>query len=94
MVRKPLHVRRGLGEGERMERNCLARAAAQAQQPDGNSIEERLGTGARGQARCVALTPCVPLSRRGARGNALQGAPPCAPTSLAHTLGEGLGVRA
>jgi hypothetical protein len=94
MTPKPLHVRRGLGEGERMGRNRLARAAAQAQQPDGNLMEERLGTGASGQARCVALTFCVPLSRRWARGNALQGAPPCAPTPLSHALGEGLGVRA
>jgi hypothetical protein len=35
---------------------------------------------ARGQARSFALTPCVPLSRRRERGNALQGALPCAPT--------------
>ena len=28
------------------------------------------------------------------RGNALQGAPPCAPTPLAHAANEGLGVRA
>jgi hypothetical protein len=47
-----------------------------------------------GQACCIALTPFVPLSRLRARGNALQGAPPCAPTPLAHTVGEGLGVRA
>jgi hypothetical protein len=32
-----------------------------------------------GQARFFALTPFVSLSRRRARGNALQGAPPCAP---------------
>ena len=49
---------------------------------------------ARGQARSFALTPCVPLSRRRERGNALQGAPPCAPTPLSHAVGEGLGVRA
>jgi hypothetical protein len=95
MTPKPLHVRRGLGEGgEDGKDSVLARAAAQAQQPDGNLMGEQLGTGASGQARCVALTPCVPLSRRGARGNALQGAPPCAPTPLSHALGEGLGVRA
>jgi hypothetical protein len=46
------------------------------------------------QLRCIALTPFVPLSRRRERGNALQGAPPCAPTPLSHTVGEGLGVRA
>ena len=34
-----------------------------------------------------ALTPCVPLSRRAGEGE-LQGAPPCAPTPLAHA-GEG-----
>jgi hypothetical protein len=46
------------------------------------------------QVRCIALTPFVPLSRLRERGNALQGAPPCAPTPLSHTVGEGLGVRA
>jgi ribosomal protein L32 len=46
------------------------------------------------QVRCIALTPFVPLSRRRERGNALQGAPPCAPTPLSHAVGEGLGVRA
>jgi hypothetical protein len=46
------------------------------------------------QLRCIALTPFVPLSRLRERGNALQGAPPCAPTPLSHTVGEGLGVRA
>ena len=40
-----------------------------------------------------ALTPCVPLSRRAGEGE-LQGAPPCAPTPLSHSVGEGLGVRA
>jgi hypothetical protein len=49
---------------------------------------------ARGQARSFALTPCVPISRRRERGNALQGAPPCAPTPLSHAVGEGLRVRA
>jgi len=44
--------------------------------------------------RGIALTPFVPLSRLRERGNALQGAPPCAPTPLSHTVGEGLGVRA
>jgi hypothetical protein len=44
--------------------------------------------------RCIALTPFVPLSRLRERGNALQGAPPCAPTPLSHPVGEGLGVRA
>ena len=38
--------------------------------------------------------PLVPLFRRRERGNALQGAPPCAPTPLVHSVGEGLGVRA
>jgi hypothetical protein len=47
-----------------------------------------------GRARLFALTPFVPLSRRRERGNALQGAPPCAPTPLSHPVGEGLGVRA
>ena len=47
-----------------------------------------------GQACCIALTPFVPLSRRRGMGNALQGAPPCAPTPRAHSVGEGLGVRA
>jgi hypothetical protein len=63
-----------------------------------------------GQARFFALTPFVSLSRRRARGSALQGAPPCAPTPLAHeeplgappcaptplaySMGEGLGVKA
>ena len=47
-----------------------------------------------GQARFFALTLFVSLSRRRARGNALQGAPPCAPTPLAYSVGEGLGVRA
>jgi hypothetical protein len=42
----------------------------------------------------LPLTPCVPLSRRRERGNALQGAPLCAPTPLSHAVGEGLGVRA
>jgi hypothetical protein len=46
------------------------------------------------QVRCIALTPFVPLSRLRERGNALQGAPPCAPTPLSHSVGEGLGVRA
>jgi hypothetical protein len=46
------------------------------------------------QVRCIALTPFVPLSRLRERGNALQGAPPCAPTPLSHPVGEGLGVRA
>jgi hypothetical protein len=46
------------------------------------------------QVRCIALTPFVPLSRLRERGNALQGAPPCAPTPLSHAVGEGLGVRA
>jgi hypothetical protein len=46
------------------------------------------------QLRCIALTPFVPLSRLRERGNALQGALPCAPTPLSHTVGEGLGVRA
>ena len=48
---------------------------------------------ARGQARSFALTPCVPLSREAGVGEP-QGAPPCAPTPLSHTVGEGLGVRA
>ena len=48
-----------------------------------------------GQARCIALTPFVPLSPPcGRGGNALQGAPPCAPTPLSHAVGEGMGVRA
>ena len=42
-----------------------------------------------GQARLFALTPFVPLSRRRERGNALQGAPPCVPTPLVHSVGEG-----
>jgi hypothetical protein len=40
-----------------------------------------------------ALTPCVPLARRAGEGE-LQGALPCAPTPLSHSVGEGLGVRA
>jgi hypothetical protein len=40
-----------------------------------------------------ALTPCVPLARRAGKGE-LQGALPCAPTPLSHSVGEGLGVRA
>ena len=43
--------------------------------------------------RCTLIS-FVPLSRLRERGNALQGAPPCAPTPLAHPVGEGLGVRA
>jgi hypothetical protein len=35
-----------------------------------------------------------PSSASRERGNALQGAPPCAPTPLSHPVGEGLGVRA
>jgi len=38
-------------------------------------------------------TPCVPLSCEAGEGEP-QGAPPCAPTPLSHTVGEGLGVRA
>jgi hypothetical protein len=40
-----------------------------------------------------ALTPCIPLARRAGEGE-LQGALPCAPTPLSHSVGEGLGVRA
>jgi len=36
--------------------------------------------------------PCPPLPQAGEGGT--QGAPPCAPTPLAHPVGEGLGVRA
>ena len=51
-------------------------------------------TEVRKNTRFIALIPLIPLSRRRARGNAQQGAPPCAPTPLAHSVGEGLGVRA
>ena len=43
------------------------------------------------------MLPSPPLSPSPAsreRGNAQQGAPPCAPTPLAHSVGEGLRVRA
>ena len=36
----------------------------------------------------------APSPARRERGNALQGATPCAPTPLSHAVGEGLGVRA
>ena len=38
--------------------------------------------------------PPAPSPARRERGNALQGATPCAPTPLSHAVGEGLGVRA
>jgi hypothetical protein len=44
-----------------------------------------------------AFLPSPPVSPSPAgreRGNALQGALPCAPTPLSHAVGEGLGVRA
>jgi hypothetical protein len=44
-----------------------------------------------------AFLPSPPVSPSPAlreRGNALQGALPCAPTPLSHCVGEGLGVRA
>jgi hypothetical protein len=43
------------------------------------------------QVRCIALTPFVPLSRLRERGNALQGAPPCAPTPLSTLWERGWG---
>ena len=45
--------------------------------------------------RAFLPSPPVSLSPAGReRGNALQGALPCAPTPLSHAVGEGLGVRA
>ena len=38
--------------------------------------------------------PVSPSSASRERENALQGAPPCAPTPLSHPVGVGLGVRA
>ena len=64
--------------------------------PLSHSVGEGLGVratkraGVNGQARCIALTTFVPLSRLRERGNA----PPFAPTPLSHSVGEGLGVRA
>jgi len=46
----------------------------------------------RGRERAGA--PCCPLPQGGRRGNAHQGALPCAPTPRSHSVGEGLGVRA
>ena len=43
-------------------------------------------------ANCARKKP-TPLSSRSV-GEELQGAPPCAPTPLSHSVGEGLGVRA
>jgi len=51
------------------------------------------GAGGEGEKAC---TPCTqyPSPTAWERRNAQQGAPPCAPTPLAHSVGEGLGVRA
>jgi hypothetical protein len=57
---------------------------------EGLGVRATKGASVNGQARCIALTPFVPLSRRRERGNA----PPFAPTPLSHSVGEGLGVRA
>jgi hypothetical protein len=45
--------------------------------------------GTRDQANCRSPHPAATLWER---GNAQQGAPPCAPTPLAHSVGEGLGA--
>ena len=52
--------------------------------PEAGTVSPSVGVN--GQARPVALTPCVPLSRKRARGNAQLPSPTL--------LGEGLGVRA
>jgi len=46
------------------------------------------------RASCLPSPSVFPSPARRARGNAHQGAPPCTPTSLSHSVGEGLGVRA
>ena len=71
-----------------------------ASTPLSHSVGEGLGVRAKKRAhlahselkRCT-LTSCVPLSREAGEAER-QGAPPCAPTPLSHSVGEGLGVRA
>jgi hypothetical protein len=80
----------------------LSRRAGEGERaaPLSHAVGEGLGVRAKQRAlpansepKRYTLTPCVPLSRRAGEGEP-QGALPCAPTPLAHAVGEGLGVRA